>query len=46
MGEKAWKRKGGRETEREWDGMGWDERARGEDAVPMVHQKLMQTASA
>lgn len=25
--------------------MGWDERARGEDAVPMVHQKLMPTAS-
>lgn len=30
---------------REWGEMGWDERARGEDAVPMVHQKLMPTAS-
>lgn len=31
----------GRERER----MGWDERARGEDAVPVLHQKLMPTAS-
>lgn len=40
--------KGGREREGEREnGMGWerDERARGEDAVPMVHQKLMPTAS-
>lgn len=34
-----------REREREWDETKRDERARGEDAMPMVHQKLMPTAS-
>lgn len=44
---KAWKKNRGKERAGGWGrvGMGWDERARGEDAVPMVHQKLMQTAS-
>lgn len=41
---KAWKKNRGAGGSG-WDGMGWDERARGEDAVPMVHQKLMRTAS-
>lgn len=44
-----WLKKPAREGEgdagREWDEMEWDERARGEDAMPMVHQKLMPTAS-
>lgn len=41
---KAWK-KNRRKERKEGVGTGWDERARGEDAVPMVHQKLMPTAS-
>lgn len=41
---KAWKKNRRRER-KEGVGTGWDERARGEDAVPMVHQKLMPTAS-
>lgn len=44
----GWRKPGrkirGRER-KEGVGTGWDERARGEDAVPMVHQKLMPTAS-
>lgn len=45
MGEKKPVRERERKGEREWGELGWDERARGEDAVPMVHQKLMPTAS-